>query len=56
MPEGNSETVKGVKNVPDTKSKRKFETDWGTSYVPLTVCDRIGATDRIEITVTAVNG
>lgn len=52
---GKSKSVKGTKQVADTKRMRKYETDWGTFYVPLTVVAELGNPDEVTFTVEAAD-
>jgi hypothetical protein len=32
---------------------RKYQTEWGTIYLPLTVVEQLGGPERVQFTVTA---
>lgn len=52
---GSSRSVSGRKQS-DTKRMRKYETDWGTIYIPLTVVEELGNPERVTITVESADG
>lgn len=40
--------------INDTKNTRKFNTQWGTFYLPLTLMEKLGDPKELKFTVSTI--